>query len=75
MTPWLPDHEASQPELPEELSALQALAAAVHSKCMASDQFMATIQQQAARMTARQTEQLQVGHLRTNDVTVVHAVL
>ena len=60
MTHWLPDHDASQPEPPEEVSALQGLAAALHSKCMASDQFMATIQQEAARMTAKQAEQLQV---------------
>ena len=60
MTRWLPDHEASQPEPPEELSALQGLAAAMHSRCMASDQFMTTVQQEAAHMTAKQAEQLQV---------------
>ena len=60
MAPWLPDHEASQCELPEEVSALHAQAAAMHSKCMASDHFMAAIQQEAACMTARQAEKLQV---------------
>ena len=68
MAPWLPDHEASQTELPEEVSALRGLAAVMHSKCMASDQFMAAIQQEAARMTARQAEQLQVSYFCTNDV-------
>lgn len=63
MVPWLPDHEALQPELLEEVSALHGLAAAMHTKCMTSDHFMATIQQEAARMTAKQAEQLQVCYL------------
>ena len=51
---------ASQPEPPEEVSALHRFAAAMHTKCMVSDQFMVAIQQEAACMTARQAEQLQV---------------
>ena len=60
VTPWLPDHPASQPELPPEVLALHGLAAAMHSQCMANDRFMAAIQQEAAHMTAKQAEQVQV---------------
>lgn len=79
VTPWLPDHTASQPELPPEVLALHGLAAAVHSQCMANDRFMAAIQQEAAGMTAKQVEQVQVCDLCTNQLrscygmTAVHA--
>lgn len=32
----------------------------MHSQCMANDDFMVAIQQEAARMTGRQAEQVQV---------------
>lgn len=43
-----------------EVSTLRGLTAAMHSKCIISEKFMVAVQQAAARMTARQAEQVQV---------------
>ena len=60
VTPWIPEHELLQAEVPPEVAGLHMRVAAMHSKCMQSQRFMAAVQQEAAGMTARQVEQLQV---------------
>ena len=60
VTPWIPDHDLPQPEVPPEVAGLRALVAAMHDKCMQSERFMGAVERQAAGMTAGQVEQLQV---------------
>lgn len=60
VTPWIPEHELLQAEAPPEVAGLHVRVAAMHSKCMQSQRFMTAVQREAAGMTARQVEQLQV---------------
>ncbi|DBA75340.1 hypothetical protein WJX77_001634 [Trebouxia sp. C0004] len=60
VTPWIPEHELLQAEAPPEVAGLHIQVAAMHSKCMQSQRFMVALQREAAGMTARQVEQLQV---------------
>ena len=67
VTPWLPEHDQPASEAPPEVIALQGLLKAIHNRCMQSERFMAAIEGEAARMTARQVEQLQVGKTQVLD--------
>ncbi len=74
VTPWIAEHELLQAEAPAEMAGLHMRVAAMHSKCMQSQRFMAAVQREAAGMTAREVEQLQVIIIRTIMIIIMENV-